>query len=419
MKRFRRLLIKAFFLIPAIVLVIVIRLLRPWVCVRLCEVDIGRIGGITPLDWYLAERQAGHHQHMYDVFYAGSSTGIGNRQWLKMWQRSCRISKLFRLGQLVSMFNRLLPGWKAHVISFTDVIPSYYQPYTGAQTAKYIINRREPSIQFSAEEEAAAAKELKELIPDDRPFICFHARDSAYLSKVSSKRNWNYHDFRDSDINNYIPAAEELARRGYYALRVGSIVEKKIESSHQLVIDYAASSCRTELLDIYLGAKCHFFICSDTGMSIFSEMFRRPIVFVNWTALLRLPSFYVLNGLIIPKKLYLRNEKRFPSFKEIIESEMGSAVRAESYAKHNIELIENTPEEITAVSLEMEARLNGTWKTSAEDEELQQQFWRMFDPYKVKNPGVRIGAHFLRKNKILLTQSELCGDYPSTRLLIK
>ena len=37
-----------------------------------------------------------------------------------------------------------------------------------------------------------------------------------------------------------------------------------------------------------------------------------------------------------------------------------------------------------------------------EDKELQERFWLLFGPNKIKSPNLRIGAEFLRKNKDLL-----------------
>ena len=67
-----------------------------------------------------------------------------------------------------------------------------------------------------------------------------------------------------------------------------------------------------------------------------------------------------------------------------------------------IELIENTPEEICDVTIEMDERLNGTWKTTKEDEELQHRFWDLFGLDKIKSPDLRIGSEYLTRNKELI-----------------
>ena len=59
------------------------------------------------------------------------------------------------------------------------------------------------------------------------------------------------------------------------------------------------------------------------------------------------------------------------TFSERMNLVFGGTDTSEIIAKLNLELIENTPEEIKAVTIEMDERLNGTWKTTEEDEELQ------------------------------------------------
>ena len=72
------------------------------------------------------------------------------------------------------------------------------------------------------------------------------------------------------------------------------------------------------------------------------------------------------------------------------------------FADLGLELLENTPEEIKAVTIEMDDRLNASWQTTEEDEELQQRFWALFGPDKLKSPDLRIGADFLRHYKELI-----------------
>ena len=90
------------------------------------------------------------------------------------------------------------------------------------------------------------------------------------------------------------------------------------------------------------------------------------------------------------------------SFSEIINIEFGGNDTNEIFARLNLELVENTPDEIHAVTIEMDEQLNGTWETTEEDEKLQQRFWDLFGPDKLKSPDLRIGAEYLRQNKDLL-----------------
>jgi len=78
--------------------------------------------------------------------------------------------------------------------------------------------------------------------------------------------------------------------------------------------------------------------------------------------------------------------------------EFGGKDTNEIFAKLNLELIENTPEEIRAVTIEMDERISGSWVTSEEDEELQDKFWSLFGPDKIRSHDLRIGSTFLKQN---------------------
>jgi len=377
------------------------------------QVDLGRLGGPQLAYFYLRERNSTYRRRRYlDLIYYTSSTNHYNKQWLKMWLRVLRPAPYPRLLKEVDTLNRKFSGYEPHLIP-GSVLPTLDEH-------KAYVSGREPNVMdeyyrrqriiwssgqsdfcFTASEEERGMRGLRALgIPREQPFICFHARDPVYLDAVLSK-DWHYHDFRDSCIQNYVMAAEAMTERGYIAVRTGAKVQEAIDTENPMVIDYATSGSRIDFLDIYLGGKCRFYICSATGVSVPSEVFHKPFVFVNWT-LPRLAPVYVSNGLLILKKFYLEDEQRCLTFSEILNLDIGGGDTPEILADLKLQLIENTPQEILAVSTEMDERLKGTWKTSDEDEELQRRFWALFGPEKARSPDLRMGAVFLRDNKLLI-----------------
>jgi putative glycosyltransferase (TIGR04372 family) len=87
----------------------------------------------------------------------------------------------------------------------------------------------------------------------------------------------------------------------------------------------------------------------------------------------------------------------------MIDSGIWLLRESEHYEERGIDLIENTPEEIAAVTVEMDERLKGTWQASEEDEALQQRFWSCFKPPELELAlASRMGAKFLRDNRALL-----------------
>jgi putative glycosyltransferase (TIGR04372 family) len=374
----------------AILVVLAVRALRPLVLIRfgpLISHTIGHFAAQTEL--YLCRRDAGmDSQRAIDIFYHTSP--VCNQQLKKMWDRTLHVSHLVCP---VDSLNRLLPGGDDHAIPW---------PNLGELDIHGLLPRTPVHLSFTPEEEHQGLKALRELgIPDGTPFVCFHARDSAYLSAVHPKPNWQYHDYRDSDIRNHVPAAEELARRGYFAIRMGAIVKEALTTTNPVVIDYATKG-RTDFLDIFLSSKCRFSIADNTGITWVAVAFRRPVAWVNFV-ILRYVLAWGPNDLFIPKKLWLREEHRLLTFREILDSEIGGFTRSEQYEQLGIEVVENTSEEITALAVEMDERLKGTWQTTEEDEELQRRFWSLFKPSELPGTIVsHIGAEFLRQNRELL-----------------
>ncbi len=403
------------FIIPVLLFLLLIRLIRPLVIIRIGIVDVTKIGRIYPVDFYLSERLTEKNNIKYfDIFYFDESSNHVNQQWVKMWKRAVPYLPCAKFWSISKSLNRLIPGYEVYEIPDYDVLPTFkeWQIYQSDPSSciletknihlNSILNNIKPNILFDYEEELVGQKTLERLgIPKEKKYICFHARDSAYLDEVRNNIDWSYHNYRDSRIQNYILSAEEMTTRGYFSIRMGAIGKEKFHSLNPHVIDYTHSTLRTDFNDIYVGSHCHFFLCSDTGISIIPEIFRIPTVFVNWTQILRITNT-VLNGLFIFKKFLIKNENRFMSFSEIIKLDFGGKYANEIFSELDLKLIENTPEEIRDVTIEMDERLNGTWKVSKEDEELQARFWSLFGPDKLKSQDLHIGADFLRQNKDLI-----------------
>lgn len=376
-------------IVPSLLLVLLVRALRPVIWIRFGQLESNRIGHFAVnTELYLCRRDSGvDKRHTLDIFYHNAA--VSNWQLVKMWNRTLHVSDFARRMDRLS---RRVPGYEKHLI-----------PMPSDRDVQGLLRRTRVHLSFTPDEERLGRAAVPELgIPERSPFVCFHARDSAYLDAVlPDVTNWRYHDYRDCTIQNYVPAAEELAHRGYFVVRMGAVVKERLATSNVRIIDYASNG-RTDFLDIYLGAKCQFFICDTAGLYAIPFIFRRPIAYVNIVPLEHAPS-YSAGDVFIAKKLWLRKERRFMKFKEILESGAGKIVRSEQYGQRGIEVIANTPDEITALVIEMDERLKGTWQTTEEDEDLQQRFWSLFRQSELHGVILsRIGADFLRRNRDLL-----------------
>jgi putative glycosyltransferase (TIGR04372 family) len=358
----------------AIPIVIIVRVIRPFLLVRFRSLNSPRIGHFAAnTELFLCERDIGlHGGRTLDIFYLLPQ--VCNKYLELKWKQQLHISSLARPLDIV---NRLVPGGGRHVI-----------PISSDKDVHGLLVHTRTHIEFTPKEEESGQTALEELcIPKDAPFVCLYTRDSAYLSSTyPTWGEWGRHDFRDSSIHHCIPAAEELAKRGYLTLRMGAIVKDALKTTNPRIIDYASKG-RTDFLDIFLCSHCSFFIGSTAGLSAIPRIFRRPIAYINF---IPLEAEHLLscasNSLFIPKKLWIKEKKRLMTFPEIVNSGVGKFNQSHQYEKLGIELIENTPEEITALALEMDCRLKGTWQSAQEDEELQQRFLSQFKPIQPQGP---------------------------------
>ena len=392
------------FYIFAVPAVLVIRAIKPWLLVRIGFLRSRRIGHFAAnTELYLCERDAGINtpaQRHVDIFYMAAKP-ICNRQLATMWRKALRLWPAWMLAPIYKV-NRLIPGGKPHEIG---------DPTQHDRDVHNLLDRFPPHLRFTPEEEARGEAGLRAMgIPIGAPFVCLAVRDSAYLADLFRNSDLSYHNYRDSDIQNYVLAAETLADRGYFVLRMGAKVNAAMNSVHPRVIDYASNGMRTDFMDIYLGAKCAFCISVGTGFDAIPLIFRRSIAYVNMV-----PAAYLFTFreqfLGIFKHHFDAQGKRELSFSEIFSRGIGLFMRTSDYDTSGVKLVENTPEEIRDVAVEMAERLAGTWQPHAADQALQRRFWDIF-PNKAVDAHhgkplhgeirSRFGAVFLRNNQGLL-----------------
>ena len=375
--------------------VLSVRLLSPLVLIRFGSLRSDRIGHFAPeTELYLCAKEAGLDRKVTIDIFCHTPT-ICNEQLRKMWGR---LLYSHQFVYWLDWLNRRLPGRHKHNKHIVPLPSTYYN-----SDIHGLFDCFPTHLKFTEEEERFGVEKLKDMgIIEKERFVCFYNRDAVYLNTQKPTINWDYHNYRDASIQNYVLAAEELAKKGYYVIRIGDVVKEPMLTISPRIIDYATNGMRSDFMDIYLCMHCKFFISSAGGLSGVPMTFRRPIGFVNF-----IPLEYVWtwskNGMFIPKKLWLKEQKRFMTFQEVIESCVGRYLKREDYEKQGIEVIENNPQEIKSFVIEMEMRLNGQWEETDEDCELQKRFWSLFGSSDLHGKIVsRIGADFLRQNRELL-----------------
>lgn len=371
--------------------VLLIRLIRPWFLFRFDCVHnrIGHFAG--DLELYLCARDLkfGTPKKKYlDIFCVYPPAC--NWQLLIMFRRVL-VFKPFLLINSILRMNRLIPGGDVHDIA-THAKRSDRDIYGWLECTQ-------SHLKFTPEEKIQGEHALRELgLPEGCRFICLQVRDAAFHGDESLFAH------RNSDIDDYLLMAEKITELGYYVVRMGVNVKKKFNTKNKKIIDYPFSNQRTPFNDIYLGYKCVFCVTTNSGWDAVPRyLFRKPSVVINSSRLSYEHTFFH-NGIFIIKKHIDLETKRPLSMSEIVARGVDLG---DPYESRGVQLVDNTPEEILNVTLEMVERLEGSWKELQEDRRLQERFRSLFPvnalelEFGIPLHGkirAKFGTDFLRKN---------------------
>lgn len=195
----------------------------------------------------------------------------------------------------------------------------------------------------------AHAARLEMGIPEGAWFVGLHVRQNGFYAQEAET-------CRNATIANYIPAIQEITRRGGWVVRLGDKSMTPLPPMER-VVDYPFTRFKSALMDLYLASECRFYVGMPSGILDAASLFQRPMILTNmtnWTI-----SFPRRPGdLGILKHLYSKSRRRFLSAQELLEEPWKAQQYYgdidEDYVAH-----ENTPDEIRAVAVEFLDRAAG------------------------------------------------------------
>ena len=255
-----------------------------------------------------------------------------------------------------------------------------------------------PVVGFTQSEIDFGEKFLQSIgVKSGQKIVCYTTRTASYYAGLQkSGVKLKPQTVRNPDESVYFDVAKALSDRGYYVIRMGKNLATKVPSElENQIFDYA-SSARSEFLDAYLLSRCNYLLNGGTGIFLFLAILNLPTVQTDLYRILK-NKFFGDVGLF--QKVWLVRENRLATVGEMVA--IGDSFSDERHQERlGVRLVKNTAEEILAACEEMEARLNGTWVTTEEDEILQKKYWDLI--CDSGHHGGRIGAQFLRDNQDLL-----------------
>ena len=395
-------------------------LIYPFLKIRFSFQSAERIGEIsTQMEVYLSEKQLGLcKKRILDIFILTDL--ISNYTFIELLKKKVLI----------------YPNFLTHPIYKTlNYLSKYFQFFnhfilrTKYEDNNFCIMRSNinlaPDDYFIKEGESF----LKKIgIPQDAKIICLIVRDETYLKKKFPNKDWEYHNYRNCNIENFKDAINFATNKGYYVFRMGETVGKDLDIDNNMYIDYS-KKFRTDFLDIYLAYRCTFCITTSTGWDCVPAFtFRKPVLWTNYVPVGNLLTYspnFIFSFKIHKNKLSDKNL----SLKSISESNVSYATNSDLYKNSSIELIENSPNQLVELTKEMIELVDDNHNYSVEELENQKKFWEKYNkffkleflqknlPYKVnplwctskriyngKNIS-KVGKHFLKDNDFLINNN--------------
>ena len=231
-------------------------------------------------------------------------------------------------------------------------------------------------------------------VPRGSWFVCLHVREPGFHQKWHK----SHPGTRNADVTTYRAAIQAITERGGYVIRVGDSTMVPLPPMPN-TIDYAHSDAKSDFMDVFLCATCSFFIGTNSGLGLVPPVFGVPCVLTNWSPI-AIPQWYP-QDLFVPKLVLSERDNRLLSFEDLYATPAGWKQFEEYFTEHGLRVIDNSPDELRDVVVEMLDRISGTAVYSADDEQRRARFERLTVQY-AGYVGSRIGRDFLRKHSGLL-----------------
>ena len=174
-------------------------------------------------------------------------------------------------------------------------------------------------------------------------YICIYSRDSKYLSKRFPDLDWNYHNHRNSDIDNLSALANFITSElNLDVVRVGSNAQKAISWSKETfpkIIDYSFSEYVNDKNDIDLIASCSMYISNGGGPETVAIAARKEMIRINQTPILQEVGDDF--GIYLPMLIRRKIDKSILSISEVIDLGIAKTYSFNDYQKINLYIEEN------------------------------------------------------------------------------
>ena len=260
------------------------------------------------------------------------------------------------------------------------------------QGIKFEINKC-PQILFPLEEHLSCTEEFLEK-HNIKEFVVSICRDQNYLNKTFPELDFSYHDFRNADASVYFSGVNKFCENfDIICIKMG--IHTLPITGFKNIFDYSNLD-HNDCVDVGLAAKCLLFSHSNSGFSSLPRAFRRPMVALN------VPHVNYAGSNVecyTPKLLFSRERGCLLDFSEMVNSPFGYAHDSAVFVSRGIDLVENSPDEISAAMEEAFLRSRNLFTEDPYVQEVNHKIWQSLErDDSTPARKARVSEYFIKKH---------------------
>jgi putative glycosyltransferase (TIGR04372 family) len=349
------------------------------------------IGNLALLDTYIKMGLLGLRPPQRTVLAFAPEAGIANACLLDY----CRPHFEFVADHAAVNFSRedaKLLSDEYYATAFPDGKTRWFWAAAAVIQKQWETEKRPPLFSLSEAHLERGKACLKELgVPANAWYVGLHVREPGFYKQLDAAHPTT----RDADVNTYLQAIRSITARGGWVIRMGDDSMRPLPPMDR-VVDYAHSRLKSDWMDVFLAGSCRFFIGTQSGLSQIPAMFGVPSAWTNTAP--GVPPYYG-NDRWIPKRFWSETERRHLTFSDMFSAGLACIGHQRQFDCRGIRVVDNTPEELDALALEMLENTSGAAGTplSPGDERRQQRLHQLNEAY-AGYPGARLGRDFLSRH---------------------
>lgn len=375
--------------LSVVIFFLFINIISIFINVRIGRIYTSRIGHLSlNLDNYLSNKKLYNNQ----ITFFGVDKIIANDYLFNLFKKKKNLYFHRYFFYCYDFIYKNFPNSRL-LINYEDIHPNYN-----------LFSNSKINISFTNNDLIKGTRLLKKL-NIKKPLICIHNRSTQYDKNIFN--DLNFHNYRNYNFIKNKKSIEYLLKKKLSVVRIGKKAEKfnsiKNSNYHSLV-----NENHKPFLDIFIIKQSMFVISCTSGICDVARLFRKPTLIINMFPFTIKDLCGRANGSIyLPKKVFDKKNGKYLKISECFKLKYNIHYQGKFLEDNNLELIDNTEDEILEATREMYQKINNDYYLDNGNKKILVEFMKSMKNISYYNKitkqlNIGISLSFLKKNYHLI-----------------